>query len=98
MCSVENNPAKRAKIDATPVVDARPSNGFRSYSNIVYPAVEAFVSAPAPDFTAPGTDSGLCGAAERRSALFAIYVSYGGQTCKSAAKALFSADTTVLQR
>lgn len=54
MCSVENNPAKRAKIDATPVVDARPSNGFRSYSSIVYPAAEAFVSAPAPDFTAPG--------------------------------------------
>ena len=54
MCSIENNPAKRAKIDAAPVVDARPSNGFRSYSSIVYPAVEAFVSAPAPDFTAPG--------------------------------------------
>jgi len=54
MCSVENNPAKRAKIDATPVADARPSNGFRSYSSIVYPAAEAFVSAPAPDFTAPG--------------------------------------------
>ena len=54
MCSVENNPAKRAKIDATPVVDVRPSNGFRSYSSIVYPAAEAFVSAPAPDFTAPG--------------------------------------------
>ncbi len=54
MCSVENNPAKRAKIDASPVVDVRPSNGFRSYSSIVYPAAEAFVSAPAPEFTAPG--------------------------------------------
>ena len=97
MCSVENNPAKRAKIDATPVVDARPSNGFRSYSNIVYPAVEAFVSAPAPDFTAPGTDTGLC-AADRQSALFAVHVSYGGQVCKSLAKATLSADTILLQR
>ncbi|DBB06871.1 hypothetical protein WJX82_004297 [Trebouxia sp. C0006] len=58
MCSVENNPAKRAKIDATPVVDVRPSNGFRSYSTIVYPAAEAFVSAPAPDFTAPAVIDG----------------------------------------
>jgi len=59
MCSVENNPAKRAKTDATPVVDVRPSNGFRSYSSIVYPAAEAFVSAPAPDFTAPGNQDYL---------------------------------------
>ncbi|KAL3149717.1 hypothetical protein ABBQ38_013545 [Trebouxia sp. C0009 RCD-2024] len=57
MCSIDNNPAKRAKTAATPV-DARPSNGFRAYSSIVYPAVEAFVSSPAPDFTAPAVIDG----------------------------------------
>ena len=57
MCSVENNPAKRAKIAAAPVVDARQSNGFRGYSSIVYPSTEAFVSSPAPDFTAPGKNT-----------------------------------------
>ena len=55
MCSIDNNPAKRAKVDAAPVVDARPTNGYRSYNSIVYPAAEAFVGSPAPQFTAPGT-------------------------------------------
>ena len=55
MCSIDNNPAKRAKVDATPAVDARPTNGYRPYNSIVYPAAEAFVGSPAPQFTAPGT-------------------------------------------
>ena len=55
MCSIENAPAKRAKVN--PPVDVRPANGFRSYTSIVYPPSEAFVSAPAPDFQAPGAYS-----------------------------------------
>ena len=62
MCDIDNNPAKRAKIDAAPVVDARSSNGFRAYSSIVYPAAEAFVGTPAPQFTAPGAVWSTCAA------------------------------------
>lgn len=58
MCSIEKAPAKRAKVN--PPVDVRHANGFRSYTSIVYPPSEAFVSAPAPDFQAPGAYGSMC--------------------------------------
>lgn len=61
MCSIDNNPAKRVKIDAAPVSDARPTNGYRSYNSIVYPAAEAFVGSAAPQFTAPAIVDGEIG-------------------------------------
>lgn len=57
MCDIQNNPAKRVKVASDTDGVHRPAsatNGFRAYSNIVYPAAEAFVSQRAPDFHAPG--------------------------------------------